>query len=300
MAIPNFQAFMLPVLMLLGENQELSHNEICSRLADQMNISEEDRTLLLPSGQQTFLSNRIGWARSYLKKAGLIAAPRRGYSAITDRGRDVLKHLPGQIDIAFLMHFPEFRQFKEGATETDAGSIAVDEEKTPQEYMEFGYKKIQEELEATLIEQIHNCSPSFFEMLVIDLLVAMGYGGSRREAGKITGKSGDEGIDGVINEDRLGLDVIYVQAKRWEGLVGRPEIQKFAGALLGKRAKKGIFITTSGFTKEAVTYSASIESKLVLIDGNQLAQLMIEHGVGVTTAQRYEIKKIDFDYFLEE
>lgn len=257
---------------------------------------------MLPSGQQARFDNRVGWARSYLSKAALLDATRRGFFRISPRGQETLSQNPSEISVKFLEQFPEYIASKYKPRDKEAISTSSDAEtpQTPGEMLETAYQKLRENLSAELLSSIRECSPAFFERLVIDVLVKMGYGGSRKEAGKAIGRSGDEGIDGIINEDRLGLDVIYIQAKRWQATVGRPEIQKFAGALQGFRAKKGIFITTSDFSREAEDYVAKIDSKIVLIDGEQLAQLMMDHNVGVTLVTAYETKKIDGDYFLEE
>lgn len=236
-----------------------------------------------------------------MTQAGLLESSRRGYFRITQRGRDVLSKKPTAIDVKFLEQFPEFIEFrtKRNEPKEEAQSSETEKLQTPGELLESAYQKLREDLAAELLKTVKECSPSFFERLVIDVLVKMGYGGSRKEAGKAIGRSGDEGIDGIINEDRLGLDVIYIQAKRWQAPIGRPEIQKFVGALQGHRANKGIFITTSSFTRDAVDYVSKINSKIVLIDGEQLSQLMIDHNVGVTTVTSYETKKIDSDYFIE-
>lgn len=300
MAIPDFQTLILPLLSLLGDGEEHSNADIYANLANVLGLTDEEKEQLLPSGRQTVFTNRAAWAKSYLKQAGLVTSPRRGCYAITERGKEVLARNVSRIDIAYLMQFEEFRRFREKRDEPSEILPMVEGEKTPQEYMELGYQKLLQDLTGDLLMQIKSCRPPFFEHLVMDLLLAMGYGGSRKEAGEVVGGTSDGGIDGIINEDKLGLDVIYIQAKRWEGPVGRPEIQKFAGALLGKKANKGIFITTSSFTEEAQDYARSIGSKIVLVNGSRLAQLMMEHNVGVTTTQAYEVKRIDTDYFLED
>jgi restriction system protein len=256
---------------------------------------------MLPSGRQATFDNRVGWARTYLKKAGLLKTTRRGYFQITPRGQAVLQKNPPNINVKFLEQFPEFIEFKT-LKHDSIGNAEPDpevDEKTPEESLEAIVQGLNQNLASEILDNIKNCSPSFFETLVIDVLVKMGYGGTRKDASKIVGRSGDGGIDGTINEDRLGLDIIYVQAKRWENPVGRPEVQKFAGALQGFRAKKGIFITASTFTSEARDFVSRIDSKIILIDGQNLAQYMIEFGVGVSTKEVYEIKKIDLDYFTE-
>lgn len=258
----------------------------------------------MPSGQSFAFGNRVGWARTYLKKAGLLKSTRRGHFAITDRGMQVAESPPDRIDNKFLDQFQEFTEFRtvriDDGEQASVLAAEVDSDATPEEMLESAYGKLRKSLVGELLQTISECSPTFFERLVIDLLVAMGYGGSRREAGQAVGRSGDGGIDGIIKEDRLGLDIIYIQAKRWEATIGRPEIQKFAGALQGQRARKGIFITTSSFSRDAVEYAANIDSKIILIGGDQLANFMIDHNVGVSRFASYEVKRIDSDYFVEE
>ena len=306
MTIPDFQAIMLPLLQYASDGKEHSLRDAITYLADIFNLIDEERKELLASGQQAVFDNRVGWARTYLKKADLLVSPKRGYFQITDKGKDVLIQNPGEINIKFLNQFPGFIEFKTTKKDNDKLDSEITEiieisETTPQESIEFGYQKIRKELELELLNRVKSCSPDFFERLVVDLLVRMGYGGSRRDAGRAIGKSGDGGIDGIIKEDKLGLDIVYIQAKRWDNtVVGRPEIQKFVGALHGQRARKGVFITTSRFSQEAREYVSIIDSKIVLIDGQELAQLMIDNHVGVSTVSIYEIKKIDSDYFTDE
>lgn len=258
---------------------------------------------MLPSGQQPIFYNRIGWARTYLKKARLIDDPRRGYFRITSRGKEVLQRNPNYIDMRYLREIPEYIEFREiTREETDTSHVEEDlDELTPEEALEEAYQKIREDLSEEVLRAVINSSPGFFEKLVVELLVKMGYGGSRRDAAHAVGGSGDEGIDGIIDEDRLGLDTIYIQAKKWKegSAVGRPEIHKFVGALQGQRARKGIFITTTRFTDDAKSYASNIDTKVVLIDGKRLASLMIDHNVGVTEQTTYEIKSLDSDYFGE-
>jgi restriction system protein len=246
----------------------------------------------------------VGWARTYLHKAGLVDSKGRGRLQISPRGLSVLKTNPPKIDVEFLRQYPEFVEFQSSKRDKDRSGpqieLPISNESTPEGALETSYQKLRADLEAELLERIKIASPAFFERLVIDVLVKMGYGGSRFDAGLAIGRSGDGGIDGIIKEDRLGLDVIYIQAKRWENTVGRPEIQRFAGALQGHRARKGVFITTSSFTKEAQEYARSIDIKIVLINGLQLAKMMIDQNVGISTVISYEIKKIDSDYFEEE
>lgn len=304
MAIPDYQSMMLPVLKFASDGRERTFKELLDTMAQHFGLTPEELAVMLPSGNQRVFANRLGWAKTYLKQAGLLDIPRRGSFKITERGQKVLRSNPGNISSKFLDQFPEFIAFKQRTKRGQAAEIepedAGEDDTTPDETMETAFRQLREELAQELLGQIKACSPAFFERTVVDLLLAMGYGGSRREAGATIGKSGDGGIDGIIKEDKLGLDVVYIQAKRWDsGIVGRPEIQKFAGALQGQRAKKGVFITTSAFTREAKEFAAFIDTRIVLIDGEQLAQLMIDHGVGVTTTTVYALKRLDSDYFAE-
>jgi restriction system protein len=301
-AIPDYQTIMLPLLKMASDKAEHVFREAVDILANEFNLSDEERRELLPSGQQEVFSNRVGWARTYMKKAGLLETPRRGRLKITQRGLDVLAQNPQKINVTFLDQFKEFQEFR--TFKRDKTILKEKEEietdTTPEEALENAYQNLRSDLASDLLQQIKDSPPSLFEKIVIELLVRMGYGGSRKDAGKAIGKSGDEGIDGIIKEDRLGLDIIYIQAKRWENTVGRPEIQKFAGALQGQRAKKGIFITTSNFSREAYDYASRIDTKIVLIDGEQLTQYMIDNNIAVTPISSYEIKRIDSDYFNED
>jgi len=296
---------MLPLLKLAGDKTARHLNEAVSILSDEFGLSEQERSEYLPSGQQTVILNRIGWARSYLKKAALLSTPRRGFFQITDRGIEVLARKPERVDVDYLMQFSEFEEFRrlrhtrEESLDPVAAAVTpeIQEDETPHEALERAHDRLRTELASEILSTIKSSPPVLFEEIVVDLLVKMGYGGSRKDAGQAIGKRGDEGIDGIIKEDRLGLDIIYIQAKRWEGTVGRPEIQKFSGALDGQRAKKGIFITTSEFSKEAEEFVNRIDKKIILIDGYSLARLMIDFGVGVTPVVTYEVKKIDSDYF---
>ena len=300
MPIPDYQAIMMPLLRLTTEGKEHFLRDAIELLGAQFGLTDEERRELLPSGRQAVFTNRVAWARTYLKQAGLLESTRRAYFKITERGRQVFSENPTGIDIKYLERFSEFLEFKARRKEKDIlnGEELVPEQ-TPDESLEAAYQKIRKELAQELLKQIKQCSPAFFEKLVVDLLVKMGYGGTRRDAGQAVGRTGDGGVDGIINEDRLGLDAIYLQAKRWDGIVGRPEIQKFAGALQGQRARKGVFITTSAFTADAHDYVSRIDNKIVLIDGDLLAQLMIDHNVGVSITATYEIKRVDSDYFSE-
>jgi len=297
MAIPDFQSIMLPLLKLFRDGKTLKHREMIDLMADHFDLSEEERNELLPSGRTPRFNDRVSWAATYLKKAILLKTIQRGIYIITDRGMSVLENPPPKIDIKFLEQYPEFIKFRTRKPKNDDGDGKGVEDVTPEESIEEGYQKIRQELADEILDTVRNLPPSFFERLVVDLLVNMGYGGTRRDAGKAIGKSGDEGIDGIINEDRLGLDIVYIQAKKWDAPIGRPEIQKFAGALQGQKARKGVFITTSNFTKGAMDYVSRIESKIILIDGEMLSQLMIDYNLGVTTESVYELKRIDSDYF---
>jgi restriction system protein len=301
MAIPDYQTTMLPLLRFAGDNQEHRFRDAVQTLANEFALTEEERKELLPSGQQAIFNNRVGWARLYLVKAGLLEATRRGYFKITEQGNKALAEKPERIDKNFLMQYPDFVKAWEsiiGKRKTGKGPT-VPPETTPEESLESAFQELNESLASDLLEAIKQSPPDFFERLVVDVLIKIGYGGSRKEAGQAMGRSGDGGIDGIIKEDKLGLDIIYLQAKKWENTVGRPEIQKFAGALQGQRARKGIFISTSNFSKEAFDYVKNIDSKIILIDGQLLAELMIEHNVGISPVSKYEIKKIDSDYFIE-
>jgi restriction system protein len=301
MGVPDFQSIMLPLLKFSADKLEHSSRESIEYLSQEFNLTEEDRKELLPSGTQAVFDNRVGWARTYLKKAGLLESKKRGYFNITDQGLKVLEQNPTKITIEFLMQFPGYVEFRTGVKKDTANEPEIPkEELTPEESLEYSYQKLRDNVAQELINNVKTCSLEFFEKLVVDLLLNMGYGGSRKDAGEAIGKSGDEGIDGIIKEDKLGLDTIYIQAKRWENTVSRPEIQKFAGALQGQQAKKGVFITTSNFSQGAEEFAYKIDSKVVLIDGEQLAQLMIDNDIGVSKIKSYELKKVDIDYFYEE
>ena len=303
MAIPDYQSIMLPLLRFAEDNKEHSLHDAIEFLAKKFSLTESEMQELLPSGKQPIFINRVGWARTYLSKAGLLNPTKRGFFQISDRGANTLNQNPTRVDNKTLKQFTEFNEFqkrKNERTEKTQTEILEDGKNTPEESLETAYQTIRNTLATEILDKVKSCSPIFFERLVVELLVAIGYGGTLQDAGKAVGKSGDGGIDGIIKEDRLGLDVIYLQAKRWEGNVSRPEIQKFAGALLGNQARKGVFITTSDFTKEARDYVKTISSNIILINGEELAELMIDYNVGVSVATTYEIKKIDSDYFSEE
>lgn len=300
MPVPDFQTLMLPALRVLSTVSPAMAMQVRAALAVEFGLTAAELAELLPSGRQTTFANRVAWAYSYLKQAGLIASPRRGVYEITARGRETLAQSPARIDIPFLSRFPEFQALRQPSVNAQSETALPAQTLTaltPDEQIRAGYKRLREALAAQLLERTLSLSPSSFERLVVDVLVGLGYGGSRLDAAEVVGGGGDEGIDGIIKEDRLGLESIYVQAKRWQGTVGRPEIQRFAGALQGQRARKGIFITTSTFTADAVSYARGLQTTIVLIDGRQLAELMMEAGVGVSPAEEIRILKADEDYF---
>lgn len=301
---------MLPLLKISSDQSEHSSKQVLDQLGDQIGLSQEQREQKYAgggSGSGPVFYDRVHWALSYLKNAGLVEGTRRGFFKITERGLDVLKRNPEMINVKFLKQFSEFNEFlNRSRLEKDEATLISTKDpqeyftdNTPEEVLEDGYQLIKGNLVRDLLNSVKNSKPSFFEKLVVELIVAMGYGGSIKEAGHAIGKTGDEGIDGIIKEDLLGLDAIYLQAKKWDGTIGRPELQKFAGALQGQRAKKGIFITTGKFSNDALAYTKNIDSKIVLIDGNQLAEYMIEHNIGVSDVKRYIIKNINSDYFEE-
>jgi len=299
MSVPEFQKFMLPLVEIAKDGDEHSLSEAIETLATQYGLNDEDRKELLPSGRQARLDNRVGWALTHLRKAGLLERTGRGRFHITDRGRQVLSNRPREINMHFLLQFPEFVEFRRRQNDEAIEEPAADE-KTPEEILESTYQSLRNNLAQELLERVKKAPAKFFENLVVDLLVTMGYGGSRKDAGQVVGQSGDGGIDGIIKEDKLGLDVVYIQAKKWDSTVGRPIVQGFAGALMGKKANKGVLLTTSQFSQDAKNYAESIGQKIVLIDGEQLAQFMIDYGIGVTVQQSYAVKRVDLDYFGEE
>ncbi|WP_434347868.1 restriction endonuclease [Myxococcus virescens] len=304
MPIPDFQSAMLPVLRLAQDGKDHTLREAVEAIAVEFKVTDAESNEMLPSGRQRKLHNRVGWAKTYLQKAGLLEANGRGRFRITPRGREALQNKLSRIDLKFLARFPEYNAFV--ALRHDAADVEPSTSplpatsETPEEILEDSYQELRKRLADELLERIKACDPRFFEKLVVDLLVAMGYGGSRRDAGQAVGQSGDEGIDGIIKEDRLGLDVVYIQAKRWAKNVGRPVVQEFTGSLEGQRARKGVLITTSDFSRDARDYVKQIEKKIVLINGVELAKLMIDHGVGVTEVATYTVKKLDLDYFGDE
>lgn len=268
MAIPTYESFMYPFLKMLEDGKEHTLQEAYHHLADYFQLTEQEKEERLPSGKQRVYHNRIGWARTYLANARLIKVVRRATFVLTERGREIIADPEiTELTQKDLLKFKEFQDFKNRSTmaagQTEREVTREVKSLDPQEQMEEAFRIIEQQISDEILEKVKACTPEFFERLVVELLVAMGYGGSIQDAGKAVGKSGDEGIDGIIKEDILGLDMIYIQAKRWEGVVGRPEIQKFAGSLEGKRARKGVFITTSDFTKEAREYVTFIEKKII-------------------------------------
>lgn len=301
--IPTYEQIMLPFLKQLANGREYSLNETHDILADQFGLTDEERKELLPSGLQTIFRNRVSWAKTYLKKAGLVISPKRANYKISEKGLELLKENPPEITAKYLMRYDEFAKFKtiskEKTNQSKQELVDAGKDQTPEESLEYAYLKLRSELSKEVLDIVKACSPSFFENLVIDLLVKMGYGGSKKDAGQAMGKSGDGGIDGIIKEDKLGLDIIYIQAKRWENTVPIKEIRDFTGALASKKAKKGIFITTSTFPNSVYEFVGQIEYKIILIDGENLADLMIENNVGLSIVNTYQVKAIDFDYFEE-
>jgi restriction system protein len=304
MAIPDFQSVMLPIMETLSDGQTWIMRNLTQALADRFTLSDAERQQLLPSGQQTVFSNRVAWAKAHLKMAGLLESPARGSVKISDRGKEALATKPAKINLAYLRQFPGYIEAarpneNESAADTETATEPAATQ-TPEELLEASFEELRDTLAKDLLEKVQTASPGFFERLVVQLLVAMGYGGSLADAGQAIGRSGDEGIDGIIKEDKLGLDVVCIQAKRWKNQVGRPQVQAFAGSMEGYRARKGVLITTATFSSDAREYVNKIERKIVLIDGQTLASYMIDYGIGVSTAQVYTLKKLDSDFFTEE
>lgn len=299
MAIPDYQDCMLPLLEVVADGTDYHLRVVTRQVADRLNLTDAERIEPLPSGQQTVIANRVAWAKTYLKKAGLLAQPVRGVIRITPEGRAVLGQKPTRIDNAYLKRYPTFSDFYGRTSSEPEGVEPPADAATPEETLEAAALALRNALADELIEKMKSCTPHFFERLVVELLVAMGYGGSLADAGQAIGRSGDGGIDGIIKEDKLGLDVVCVQAKRWEGTVGSREIRDFVGGMETYRSRKGVLITTSGFSKDATEYVTKIERRVVLIDGRRLAELMIDHGVGVATARTFAVQRIDLDYFDE-
>lgn len=306
MPIPDYQTLMRPLLEVLADDAEHPLRDIKDKVAIHFDLTPDEREQMLPSGVATVFTDRLSWARYYLQRAGMLQQPRRSVYQLTDSGRALLRQVSGRITAAHLRErSPDFQQWVDGTRPSSTQQRAepespLEQQNTPEETLANAYGNLRRAVESDLLARLAAGSPGFFEQVVVRLLVAMGYGGSLQDAGRAIGRTGDEGIDGIINEDRLGLDVVYVQAKRWTATIGRPDIQQFAGALAGKRARKGVFITTSGFSTEARAYVGSIEPRIVLISGEQLAAFMFEHNVGVAPASTYEVKKVDADFFDED
>lgn len=303
--IPKYEEIMLPLLKYLSDGQEHGLSETHDVLAKQFKLTDDELREPLPSGKQTVFRNRVGWARTYMKKAGLLITTKRAHFKISEKGIELLEEKPTEINSKFLARYDDFVEFQAiKKDKKDNGhllqtQLVKNDDQTPEESLEDAYQKLHSELSKELLDNVKSCSPEFFEKLVIDLLITMGYGGSRKEAGQAIGKSGDGGIDGIINEDKLGLDIIYLQAKRWDNAVPVKEIRDFTGALASKKAKKGIFITTSSFPSSVYEFVGQVEYKIILIDGERLANLMIEHSIGLSTVNTYNVKTIDSDYFEE-
>ncbi len=300
MVIPKYEEIMLPLLKLASDKKEHYIRDAYEYLSNYFNLNDDEKYQPIPSGSQSLFENRVGWAKTYLIKAMLLESKKRSYFNITQRGLEVLGENNKSLNIGYLKRFPEFNRFLNKVKKDSNNEKDNVKSLTPLEIIDNNFQILKNNLAEELLAKIKESSSQFFENLVIDLLVKMGYGGTRKDAAKVIGKSGDEGIDGIIKEDRLGLDVLYIQAKKWEGSVSRPEIQKFVGALVGKKASKGIFITTSYFSKEAIDYVSQVNSKVILINGEELVDFMIENDIGVSKETSYEIKRIDYDYFLEE
>ena len=299
MPVPDFQTIMLPLLQIVNDGEAQKTGEVVKRVGEHFNVTPDEMKELIPSGRAKLISNRVGWATTYLRKAGLLRSDKRGYIQVTDTGQIVVKENPKQINIKYLEKFPAFLEFrkKQKKDKPKSSNNSKPEADTPEQIIGEQIITINKSIEDDLLEQIFANTPEFFEQLVVDLVVKMGYGGSQADAGKAVGQTGDGGIDGTIKEDPLGLDIIYLQAKRWSNTVPIKEIRDFAGALLEKKARKGIFITTSYFPQSAKDYVNRIEQKIVLIDGTMLTSLMIEHEIGVFTKDVYRVKEVDSDYF---
>jgi restriction system protein len=304
MTVPDFQSLLRPLLVILDDGEDHAISAVRERLAECFSLSQADLEERIPSGRVTLFQNRVGWAATYLYRTKLSERPKRAVYRLTERGRRVLAENPDSIDLTVLSQFAELAEFRHPKMKpADGGElprITSGDEQTPEERIDSAYLELRSALAADLLDRVLEQSAGFFEKLVLDVLHAMGYGGSNDGSVEQLGRSGDEGVDGVIREDRLGLDLIYVQAKRWQNVVGRPEIQKFFGALHGQRATKGLFITTSNFSKEAIAYADDVTPRVILVDGRELTELMIDHGVGVATTHVYALKRLDLDYFVTE
>jgi restriction system protein len=310
MAIPDYQTLMLPVLELAAQG-ETSIQACIAALADRLGLTADQRGEVLPSGRQTVFANRVHWAKTYLSQAGLLDITRRGHFKATPRGLEILARHPERVDNEVLVQFPEFLAFRERSrTRSDTPQRTLDvyslddlaPSATPEERIEAAHGEITNELRAALLDRVMRGTPHFFEKVVVDLLTSMGYGGSRPDAGRRVGKTADGGIDGVINEDPLGLDIVYLQAKRYApgNTVGVDKVREFAGSLVERGAAKGVFVTTSKFASAATTYAERIPQRLILIDGDELTRLLVQYGVGVRVERKIEFCKLDLDYFEEE
>jgi restriction system protein len=309
MTIPDYQTLMLPVLKRAAE-KDIRVPEIEEAIAEEFGLSPAERDQLLPSGRQKVLHNRLHWAKFYLSKAGLVCSAGKNRFVATEAGRQLLATNPQKIDNELLIQFPSFQEFynetgsypeKAGGSGNGASAPALAATTTPEEQIEAAHLAVQSALKAELLQRVLQNSPSFFEHVIVDLLVAMGYGGSHKNAATQLGKTGDGGVDGVINEDRLGLDRVYVQAKRFkDGSVGRPDVQAFVGSLVGLGATKGVFVTTSTFSQHAIDFAKHLTQRVILIDGQKLSELMIEHDIGVRVSRAIQFKRIDEDFFAEE
>lgn len=302
MPMPTYEEFIDPLLRLVNRTGPIKKRDYEDQLADIMDLGDDERTELLPSGKQHKFRHRIGWAATHLRKAGLIESPVKATIVITERGRSVIDENPSVVDVKYLRRFPEHLAFvshKSPSGKAPTSNQDANEDLPPLERLGDAYNEYRESLASDLLDLIMQSPPDFFERLVVEVLVAMGYGGTLKDAGQAVGKSGDGGIDGVIKEDRLGLEFIYIQAKRWDGTIQRPQLQAFAGALMERNARKGVFITTSDFSSGAKSFASSISTNIVLINGEELADLMIEYGVGVIDEQTYRVKRVDPEYFGE-
>lgn len=303
MSVPDFQTLLLPVLKLTSDGNEHAVAELRERISQDLKLTSEELSERLPSRRQTVFANRVAWSTVYLHRALALERTTRGVFRITARGRALLEDNPERIDVKTLRQFPEFVAFHKpkpiGHVRAEDGAVTfkVPRGETPEEQLAAAYNFLREALANDVLEAVKRSTPAFFEQMVVDLLVAMGYGGSTEDAAQAVGRSGDGGIDGIIKQDKLGLDVVYVQAKRWSHVVGRPVVQGFAGSLEGVRARKGVLITTSHFSQDALDYVEVIDKRIVLIDGGHLAELMIDHDIGVNVAQMYKVKRLDSDYF---
>ena len=309
MAVPDYQTLMLPLLRHAAEKGGETHiGALADEIANELKLTADDLAALIPSGGQTLLLNRLHWAKSYMQRAGIIESTRHGYFRVTQMGIELLKEKLNRVDNSVLSRFPEFVEWRKRSASSSQREKAIErsvevelEKSSPEDQISSGYREIQEALAIDLIDRIRNAPPVFFEKLIVDLLVAMGYGGGRAEAGKALGRSGDGGVDGVINEDALGLDVVYVQAKRYAAGNSVPvsAVRDFVGSLEGFRASKGVFVTTSSFPTSAIDFAQKVSKRVVLIDGVDLARFLIKYKIGVRTKDTYEVNIMDEDYFSE-